>query len=323
MTAFPADEDRSHGTIQGKKSDIDAAVIFQPRKVPKTPQVMQELIRIVPKLATIAHLDDREITTLVEAMQLREFPAGTVIYSAGELLDNPEVYFVLRGHVVIHQKTVSGQAERVIPQGSHFGEQEVTANSARIATARAAVTMTQPTTCYALDEEHLRNILTAGAHNKRERYVKWLEKIEWLKNLDRQKKIQLADALETKKYKKGEKLISYGLPGEWMYIIEEGRVDIWGFSDQHVPITENPVCSFGIGDCVGELEFIAEDPAFHITQADVVAGTDVRTVRLHQRHFELCLGPIKDVLKDQVANLEKFEYIRARMKRAKNLFRYK
>jgi CRP-like cAMP-binding protein len=302
------------GTISGKRTDIADATKFQPRVVPKDPKVRDELLNIVAKWPTIAHLEDREIAALVDAMCQRSFAHGTVIYSEGERNDNAEVYFVYRGQVVLQQAggPEKIRSERTVRVEGHFGDVEVMGNLARTATALAA----EPTECYALDEEHLRNMLTAGAYNKRERYVKWLEKIPWLQNLDRKNKIQLADALEAKKYKKGERLIEYGVPGEWMYIIEDGTVDVWGYDEMHRPITTKAICSFGIGDCVGELEFITDDPAFKNTQADVVASTEVRAVRLHQRHFELCLGPLKDLLRDQVATLEKFDYYRARIKRA-------
>ena len=49
-----------------------------------------------------------------------------------------------------------------------------------------------------------------------------------------------------------------------------------------------------MGDCVGELEFIYN----HRTVADVRAKTpEVRAAALNRAHFEMCMGPIVDVLK--------------------------
>ena len=82
------------------------------------------------------------------------------------------------------------------------------------------------------------------------------------------------------------------------------------------------VCEFGRGDIVGEMEFLHD----HNTVADVVAKSDevfalfvsgglyqqsrfqepchntshplqVRTARLERKHFEMCMGSLKDLLK--------------------------
>ena len=54
------------------------------------------------------------------------------------------------------------------------------------------------------------------------------------------------------------------------------------------------MCEFTVGDCVGELEFIYD----HRTVADVRAKTaEVRSAKLHRAHFEMCMGPIVDLLK--------------------------
>ena len=47
--------------------------------------------------------------------------------------------------------------------------------------------------------------------------------------------------------------------------------------------------------CNRELEFLYSHPCV----ADVVAITDVKTVRLHRDHFEMCMGPVAGFLKDR------------------------
>jgi len=298
-------------SVQGKKTDVSAALKFKPRHVEKNPITKAELLTIAAQCPSMSHLDEHVIAVLVDAMQPRSFPAGTVIYAAGEASDNAELFFILRGEVALQGNKSTPQ--KSLKKGKVFGEEEVMNNSARAAMALAV----EETLCYGLDEELGRNILTAGAHNKRERYVKWLEKIPWLQNLERKNKIQLADALESRKYRPGEVIISFGQVGEWLHIIEEGTVKVMGYDQSGKKLmTDKEVCTFTEGECVGELEMIAMDPTFRITQADVIAQNEVRTARLHKKHFELCLGPIKDLLYYQVATLEKFEYIRQRMQSA-------
>ena len=63
------------------------------------------------------------------------------------------------------------------------------------------------------------------------------------------------------------------------------------------------VCRFGYGDTIGELEFMNN----HKCVADVVAATDVKTVKLKRNHFEMCMGPIIEILKDNIAT-ETYSY---------------
>ena len=52
------------------------------------------------------------------------------------------------------------------------------------------------------------------------------------------------------------------------------------------------VCTFTVGDCVGELEFINPNT---VCVADVKAwSSEVRTAKMNRRHFEKVMGYVKD-----------------------------
>ena len=71
-------------------------------------------------------------------------------------------------------------------------------------------------------------------------------------------------------------------------------------------MAEKKVCEFVEGDCVGELEFINN----HKCVADVKAKGNVRTAKMHRHHFEMCMGPIVDILRRQADTGEVYEYYR-------------
>jgi hypothetical protein len=74
------------------------------------------------------------------------------------------------------------------------------------------------------------------------------------------------------------------------------------------------VCDFKEGDCVGELEFLHH----HLCVADVVAKTPlVRTARMNRRHFEMVMGPVKDVLARTAQESEVFSYYRDQLSKIK------
>ena len=55
------------------------------------------------------------------------------------------------------------------------------------------------------------------------------------------------------------------------------------------------MCELSVGDPIGELEFLHK----HDCVADVVAKTHVETVRLNREHFDMCMGPVLDALKER------------------------
>lgn len=63
------------------------------------------------------------------------------------------------------------------------------------------------------------------------------------------------------------------------------------------------MCEFSKGDHVGELEFLNN----HRNVADIIAKTKVTTAKLNRRHFEMCMGPVIDVLKRDSSS-SKYEY---------------
>eukprot|EP01004_Peranema_trichophorum_P003212 NODE_2213_length_1652_cov_135.017005_g1896_i0.p1 GENE.NODE_2213_length_1652_cov_135.017005_g1896_i0~~NODE_2213_length_1652_cov_135.017005_g1896_i0.p1 ORF type:complete len:506 (+),score=109.72 NODE_2213_length_1652_cov_135.017005_g1896_i0:113-1519(+) len=157
---------------------------------------------------------------------------------------------------------------------------------------------------WALDRKTYTHIMHNTFIKKRALYTEFLSKISFLQSMSHKELIQLADALQPDKFKKGEHLISYGEEGTWFYIIVEGVVEVLGRNDKGEKI---PVCTFTRGECVGELEFLHN----HNTVADVVAQTEeVRVAKLNRAHFEMCMGPIKELLKQSRAVDPVFSYYR-------------
>merc|ERR1712096_507139 len=82
-----------------------------------------------------------------------------------------------------------------------------------------------------------------------------------------------------------------------------GTVEVFG---RDKDMKEQKVCEFHVGDCVGELEFIHN----HACVADVRAKGEVRAAKMHRYHFEMCMGSIVDLLKQQAGAHEKYQYYR-------------
>lgn len=104
-----------------------------------------------------------------------------------------------------------------------------------------------------------------------------------LTKLPSDKRSEFWSAVETVKYKEGEKILSYGSPGEHLYIVTSGSVEVLGRDASGRPMH---ACELGPGSFIGELEFISNEPCC----ADVIASSAVRVQRLSQKDFLRIVG---------------------------------
>ena len=101
------------------------------------------------------------------------------------------------------------------------------------------------------------------------------------------------------------------MKSDWMYILLDGTVKVIGRDKETDEETE--VCEFTTGDCVGELEFLQN----HKCVADVCAQGAVRTAKMNRHHFELVMGPVKDVLARNAEDSPVFGYYREQLEKMK------
>eukprot|EP00668_Euglena_longa_P005278 GGOE01006212.1.p1 GENE.GGOE01006212.1~~GGOE01006212.1.p1 ORF type:complete len:431 (-),score=111.91 GGOE01006212.1:878-2170(-) len=279
--------------------DEDKEAGYQMKVVPKTPQEEAALMEALAKLAIFAHLDDKELQTVVQSMDRATFKQGEVLFHQGESKgDEDKMFVIIEGAVSL---TCKGEhSDR--GAGDIFGEGELLFPQSRHTTARVETSYVRAWTLSRLDFRHL---LRGASMRKRQAYAAVLKKITFLQSLTNAEIVQLCDCLQPVKYRPGEAIIRYGDVGLWMYIILEGKVEVLGRKEDGSSIH---VCYFGEGEHVGELEFINK----HLTVADVVAVDEVRAARVHRDHFESCMGPIVDLLSKKARVNEKYEYYRSK-----------
>jgi len=276
---------------------------YQAKVVPKTAEETHFLTNALMKLTMFAHLDDQELGTVVQAMDRCAQRRGDTVFAEGDAPgEEDKLYAITEGEATVF----NSKGERTVRgPGECFGEQELLYMLPRSSTATVASSFLRTWTLSRMDYRHL---LRAASMRKRQAYLDVLKKIPFLQPLTNAELMQLADCLQPVRYRAGDYMIRYGDIGLWMYIILEGRVEVFGRREgDGAPIL---VCDFGEGDHVGELEFINK----HLTVADVVAGKDrdVRAARVHRDHFESCMGPIVDLLSKEARVNEKYEYYRSK-----------
>ena len=265
--------------------------------VSKPPDVTRRLVRTLESHNLFSHLDDADLVKVADIMSIRSLKRGEKVLTKGKPNDT---FFIL-----IAGSCTNPETKERFNVGASLGDVHLMYDTPCEDTIEASVNATQFCT---IDRKSYQIITSRASSEKRARYEGFLSKVKFLQGLTPVEKLQLADALKIGKYKKGDKIIAYGEEGTWFNIIVEGTVDVIG---RDADGQEMYVCSFGVGDCVGELEFLFK----HKTVADCVAATPVvRTAKMTAKHFEKVIGPAKEVLERQAENADVYSYYRTTKK---------
>eukprot|EP01060_Flectonema_neradi_P015006 TRINITY_DN216_c0_g5_i1.p1 TRINITY_DN216_c0_g5~~TRINITY_DN216_c0_g5_i1.p1 ORF type:complete len:536 (+),score=110.86 TRINITY_DN216_c0_g5_i1:44-1651(+) len=285
-----------HNIRNVRVSDYEAEVF------PKTESEAALLVRTLRSSPLFAHVvRDAELLKLVNCMMKRTVPPHTTLFRQGEIPLQPYFYVAVSGDVFI-----DGVKQRSC---CAFGDFAVTSTQAK--SEQTITTGNDNVTCFILENDVFNGIMGRLSHEKREQYKKWLKDIHFLSTQTPAAILQLADALQEKKYNPGEVIVEFDQLGDYMHFIVEGTVDVIGReSDSNgilIPSSKRWVCDFKEGHPIGYCEFFEPEPTRNI--ADCVAKDVVITARINRQHFEACMGPVKDLL-EQLTEAPEYAYYR-------------
>ena len=108
--------------------------------------------------------------------------------------------------------------------------------------------------------------------------VIFLRKVPLFEALPPQELEPIAAVAEEEDFSGGELLAVRGEPGDTLYVIVDGQVQVLGADEQELAVR-------GPGDVIGEMAVISSKPR----AASLVAMSDVRVLELHKRAFEAIL----------------------------------
>lgn len=297
LTMIGASANR-RGTVRSEGVDPEKAKNFVAPVYAKSDAEVSLISELLQRNVLFGFLTSKDVKVVAGAMQQRIFPKDALVMEQGTL--NQTLYIIQYGNADIFKE---GQKVFVKTEGTAVGEIELMYDTPCVATVKVS---TDKLVTWFLDRDTYRNLVMGTAIRRRETYMKHLESIPFLQGLDGYEKLQVADALSSDEYDAGDHIIRFDQEGEWMYIILEGTVEVIGRENGE----KRKVCEFTTGDYIGELEFLNN----HRTVADVIALTYVSTAKLNRRHFEMCLGPVLEVLKRN-AHHPKYEYYQSVLKK--------
>ncbi|EDW01745.1 cAMP-dependent protein kinase type II regulatory subunit isoform X1 [Drosophila grimshawi] len=263
--------------------DEGATAIF-----PKTDDQRARLVESVKNVLLFRSLEKEQMNQVLDAMFERKVEPGDFIIRQGD--DGDNFYVIESGiyKVYINDKHISTYNHTGL-----FGELALLYNMPRAATVQAETVGL----LWAMDRQTFRRILLKSAFKKRKMYEELLNNVPMLKALQNYERMNLADALVSKAYEDGERIIKQGDAADGMYFIEEGTVSVRMDQDD----SEVEISKLGKGQYFGELALVTHRPR----AASVYAtGGVVKLAFLDVRAFERLLGPCMDIMKRNIDDYE-------------------
>ncbi|KER33425.1 hypothetical protein T265_00733 [Opisthorchis viverrini] len=232
LLAVEGQEEIAAESFDPEVEDSGESVIY-----PKTAAQRQRINEAIQSIFIFRSLDETQLNKVVDAME--EFPVhkDQVIIRQGE--DGEYFYIIERLGVDIQRTSRLNGAFLFLSSGSYdvfveeqpagiyngagyFGELALMYNTPRAATIKC----TSDGILWRVDRFTFRRIVLKQAFRKRQLYETWLSNVPLLKNLNFYERKNLADALVSVTFEDGSWIVRQGEPGEVMYFIEEGNVQI-------------------------------------------------------------------------------------------------
>uniref|UniRef100_A0A0B7A0H0 cAMP-dependent protein kinase type II regulatory subunit n=1 Tax=Arion vulgaris TaxID=1028688 RepID=A0A0B7A0H0_9EUPU len=263
---------------------------------PKTDDQRKRLNDAVKSILLFRSLDVEQLQEVLDAMFEKEVKPGQEVITQGD--DGDNFYVIDKGKFEIFvefdkkRKLVGAYNDE-----GFFGELALMYNMPRAATIIA----TTDGVVWALDRLTFRRIVLKTAFNKRKKYEKLIEGCSMLKSLDVYERMNVCDALSTRKFNDGEKIISQGETADCMYFVEDGTVRV-AMLNKNDPSAEAEleISRLGPGGFFGELALVTRKPR----AASVYAVGETRCAVLDVHAFERLMGPCMDIMKRNIDNYE-------------------
>ncbi|KAI9582419.1 hypothetical protein GQX74_009806 [Glossina fuscipes] len=263
--------------------DEGATAIF-----PKSDEQRARLIESVKHVLLFRSLEQEQMSQVLDAMFERRVTPGELIIRQGDDGDN---FYVIESGV--YKVIVNDNHIHTYNNSGIFGELALLYNMPRAATVQAET----EGLLWAMDRQTFRRILLKSAFKKRKMYESLLNSVPMLKALQNYERMNLADALISKRYTSSERIIKQvGDVADGMYFIEDGTVVVK--MDQEG--SEIEISRLSKGEYFGELALVTHRPR----AASVYAETDVKVAFLETEAFERILGFLKDILKKRMGTYE-------------------
>lgn len=230
-------------------------------------------------------LDQEQMQDVLDAMFETVVNPGDFVIRQGDDGDN---FYVIDSGKYDVSVIVKGEHQKVhtFEDRGSFGELALLYNMPRSASVMAM----SRGSLWAMDRNSFRRIVLKSAFKKRKLYEELLENVPILKSLEQYERSNLADALMSKIFKKGDCIIRQGKEADGMFFLEKGVIRVTIIDPDGM---EEELGIHSNGKYFGELALIENQPR----SANVYAMETVTVAFLERESFERLLGPCLDIMK--------------------------
>lgn len=246
----------------------------------KSPALTQLIWNTVKDNILFSRLSLELSFKIIAQMYKKEVLTNETVITQGELGDL--FYVVEKGDF-----DVFVGLEKVLSLGSGtcFGELALLYNAPRAATVKAK----HSSCCWVIDRNTYRRIVRDTSSNQLQEYLSFLKTVPLLAPLASYEREKLAETIEEVQFKPGQTIFEQGEEGDAMYIVRCGEVIV---KKDGLEISR---CSNG--EYFGERALLSNDKR----AATVLTSGNVTCLKIDRSAFNLLLGPLEEVLKQNAA----------------------
>lgn len=223
---------------------------------PKCPRSRELIKAAILSNDFLKNLDMTQINEIVDCMYPVNYPRGSIIIKEGDV--GSIMYVLEEGKVEVSRE---GKYLSTMELGKVMGELAILYNCKRTATIKAA----NDSKLWAIERQVFQTIMMRTGLIRQAEYTVFLKSVPTFKNLQEEKLLKIADALEECSYKQGIYIIRQGAPGDTFYIIRKGQVKVT--IKDRVTSQEVYIRSLKRGDFFGEKALQGED----VRTANIIA----------------------------------------------------
>jgi CRP-like cAMP-binding protein len=237
---------------------------------------------MIENASLFSELDEAQRSAIGELMALQRFRSGEAIYSHGA--PATAMYLIKSGRVRLVTDQFAVLAN--LNAGSLFGDADLLSGRPYSTSAEAAT----DATVWSLLAEDLnalmaeqpevgRQLKLAAGISEDQFAERHLRRLALLNGLTQEQVREVAEHLKPERFTAGQSIYRQGMPGDSLYLIEEGQVSVQNRDPQG---QAEVWATLGSGEFFGETSMLTGEPH----EADVIASTDVSTWALTRADFE-------------------------------------
>ncbi len=254
----------------------------------------------MPAVPLFSDLRKEELSRVIEKIRARQFARGTAICREGDSGDS--IFIISHGKVGIFRHPTGGEKVFIteLNEGEFFGEFGFFSNSRRQATVETVV----DTEVLEITKQDLEEIIRDFPSVSevllkfyRERILDSLLATSSLfRSFSNQERKQILGKFTVEGFPVGATVLEEGAPGDSLYIIKKGQVEVYTIDVQGAPLT---LAQLKEGDFFGEISLLKGQPR----TASVRVLQEVELLRLGKNDFDQINArhpEVKQILEDSL-----------------------